>query len=118
MIFIIAILTSLTLATAAGAIYTIQGRNRKAASRLQRVVDGSGTVTMTVPDMMDYQLPFMAHVVGFFAWIFPTQMFSETLQWDLARAGFRHPDVRKVFTGSRVLATATFGLVAWRTSTL
>jgi tight adherence protein C len=42
----------------------------------------------------------------------PTAIYSETLMWDLAQAGYRHIDARKVFSGARVLTTTVFGLGA------
>ena len=112
MILLIAILTALTLVTASAAVYQFQTRNRKVADRLQRVVDGDLDADAPVPDstLIEENLPVGAHIVGFFAWLFPTQVYSEMLQWELARAGFRNPGARKVFTGARVLSTAAIGI--------
>ena len=109
-IYLIPILTALTLITAAAGIYLVQTRSRRYSARLQRVVEtGEATVEMT-DGFSDGNLPILARMVSFFAWLMPGHIYSEPLQWDLAQAGFQHIEARKVFAGCRVLSTATFGL--------
>lgn len=110
-IYLVPILTALTLITAAAGIYQIQTRGRRYSARLQRVVDGGGG-EVTSDGLVDEALPLGARFVSFFAWLMPTAIYSETLMWDLCQAGYRHLEARKVFAGARVLTTTTFGLAA------
>lgn len=116
-LYVIPILTALTLITAAVGIYTVQARARRYSSRLQRVVDTGDTGGDGVVDgLADYTLPLGARMISFFAWLMPGHIYSEPLQWDLAQAGFRHLDARKVFAGVRVLTTTILGLASLVTS--
>ncbi len=109
-IYLIPILTALTLVTAVAGIYMVQTRSRRFSARLQRVVGGEGSESPVVDDLLDEGLPVGARMVSFFAWLMPTAIYSETLLWDLAQAGYRHLDARKVFAGARVLTTTICGL--------
>jgi tight adherence protein C len=109
-IYLIPILTALTLITAVAGVYQIQARNRRVSARLQRVVDGGGEQVGTVDGLMDESLPFGLKILTFFAWLMPGHIYSEPLRWDLAQAGFRHLEARKVFAGARVVSTTLFGL--------
>lgn len=40
--------------------------------------------------------------------VLPNLAFSDALQWDLAEAGYRHRDARKVFAGIKLVTTALF----------
>lgn len=108
-IYVIPIFTGLTLLAAIAGIYQLQVRNRRITDRLHRVVEGAEET----PDFMDVPLPIPLRMVAFFAWILPAQIYSEPLKWDLAQAGFRHLDSRKVFVGARVITTALFGIVCF-----
>jgi len=109
-IYLIPILTALTLITAVAGIYQIQARSRRVSVRLQRVVDGEGGQVTTNDGLVDETLPFGLKILTFLAWLMPGHIYSEHLQWDLAQAGFRHLEARKVFAGTRVLTTTIFGL--------
>lgn len=109
MLYLIPILTALTLFVAVAGVYYLHARSRRFTDRLQRVVD---TEDPPPPgfELMDEPLPIWLRLISFFAWLLPGQIFSETLQWELARAGYRHTDARKVFVGARVLSTVLLGL--------
>jgi len=109
-IYLVPILTALTLITAVAGIYQIQARSRRVSARLQRVVDGEGGQVTTGDGLIDESLPFGLKILTFFAWLMPGHIYSEHLQWDLAQAGYRHLEARKVFAGTRVLTTTLFGL--------
>jgi tight adherence protein C len=111
-IYLIPILTALTLITAIAGIYQIQARSRRVSARLQRVVDGEGRQVTTGDGLVDETLPFGLKIITFFAWLMPGHIYSEHLKWDLAQAGYRHLEARKVFGGTRVLTTTLFGLGA------
>jgi tight adherence protein C len=111
-IYVIPILTALTLITAAAGIYMVQSRGRRYSARLQRVVETGGATVEVTDGLNDTNLPIFARMVSFFAWLMPGHIYSEPLQWDLAQAGFQHIDARKVFAGARVLTTAAFGLAS------
>jgi tight adherence protein C len=118
-LYLIAIFTMLTILTAVAGIYQIQYRGRRIAERLHRVVDDTTGIDPVIYEgLIETELPFYLRAVSFLAWLMPGQIYSEILKWDLARAGYRHLDARKVFTGLRVISTATLGvlgaLVSWQ----
>jgi tight adherence protein C len=51
-------------------------------------------------------------LLSFLGWLLPGHISSETLYWELAQAGYRHLEARKIFAGARVLSTVLFGLGA------
>lgn len=106
---IIAILTTLALFAAAAGVYFIQFQKRRAADRLQRFIDEEHTTVLS-PTIPTTSLPAAARAVTVLAWLFPSLIYSETLKWDLAQGGFRHPDARKVFAGLRAISTLVIGL--------
>lgn len=116
-LYLIPILTALTLLIAAAGIYQLQSRNKRIAARLQQVVDGN--LDPDMPDtFLDGTIPLGLRPLAFLAWILPGQIYSETLKWELARAGYRHMDARKVFAGARVLSTVipslAMALITWK----
>jgi tight adherence protein C len=111
-IYLIPILTALTLITAIAAVYQLQARSRRVSARLQRVVDEDTSAPGVVDELVGETLPIGLRLLTFFAWLMPGSIYSEHLQWDLAQAGFRHLEARKVFAGTRVLTTTLFGLGA------
>lgn len=116
-IYIIPLLVGLTLIAIAAGIYYWMLRKRSAVERLHRVVE-----TDVLPDDVDElthaPLPIWLRPIMFLAWLLPNQVYSKTLKWELAQAGYRHRDAPKVLIGMRVLFTALFGLAAlfitWR----
>lgn len=111
MLYLVPILTALTLLAAAAAFYFIQMRNRGVSERLKKVLDGERAPDHFV-DPMETALPIHLQMLSFFAWLFPGHIYSETLYWELAQAGYRHLEARKVFAGIRVLTTVFFGIFA------
>lgn len=108
-LYIIPIFTGLTLLAAAAGIYQLQVRNRRITDRLHRIVDGQEETA----DFVDSPLAAHLRLVSFFAWILPGQIYSEPLRWELAQAGYRHMESRKVYAGARVLTTALVGLAGF-----
>ncbi|MEJ2719519.1 MAG: type II secretion system F family protein [bacterium] len=112
-LYLIPVLTALTLLAAAAAFYQLQVRKSNVSDRLRRVVDGGGEEQqLKTLDAVDAPLPLVGRMVSFLAWLLPTQIYSETLQWELAQGGYRNIDARKVFAGSRVLCMVILGLAA------
>jgi len=72
-LYLIPLLTTLTLLTAAAAVYQIQMRGRRAAQRLQRVVDGGGQGT--VDALLDTHVPVVLRPLTFLAWLMPSQVY-------------------------------------------
>jgi tight adherence protein C len=86
------------------------------AERLSRVVDGH--IVAEEDAAAEPSLPVPLRPVAFLGWLVPSVVFSETLKWDLARAGFRHVQARKAFAGIRVLTTVAVGLAAFVSASL
>lgn len=116
-LYLIPLLTAMTLLTAAAAAYHYRLRHRRVAERLTRMVDGAEVEldgdTITEPTLAVFLRP-----IAFLGWLVPASIYAETLKWDLARAGFRHADARKVFAGVRVLAATAIGLAAFVSTSL
>ncbi|HER20058.1 MAG TPA: hypothetical protein ENO14_03325, partial [Chromatiales bacterium] len=116
-IYLIPLLTTLTLLTAAAAMYQYRLRSRRVAERLHRVVDENATAVENNP-LAEPMLPWPMRPLVFLGWIMPGLIFSETLKWDLARAGFRHLHARHAFAGARVLCAVGTGLGAFLSASL
>jgi len=110
-LYLIPVLTALTLLAAAAAFYQLQVRRGNVSDRLKRVVDGDEEFAeVNQFGAIDAPLPLVARMVSFLGWLLPGQIYSETLQWELAQAGYRNIDGRKVFAGTRVLCMVVLGL--------
>lgn len=114
-LYLVPILTALTLLAAAAAFYQLQLRSGDVSDRLKRVVDGSGTdePAANVVETSDAPLPIYLRLVTFFSWLLPGHIYSETLQWELAQAGHQHMESRKVFAGWRVISIIVFALTTF-----
>jgi tight adherence protein C len=111
-LFIVPALTALTFLALAAGIYHLRYRGA-ASARLQRLVRADETLTAAevVDDGFDHaNAPLWLRPVAYLGWLLPTQVYSETLKWELAQAGFRHLEARSVFAGVRVLSTVALGL--------
>jgi tight adherence protein C len=111
MLFIVSILAALTFVAVAFAIYYLQMRRGDVSERLKKVIIGDDGVERVV-DPMETSLPVHLRLLSFLGWLLPGHINSETLYWELAQAGYRHLEARKVFAGARVLSTVVFGLGA------
>lgn len=116
-LYLIPPLTALALVVAAAGVYQLQFRSRRVSDRLQKVV-GSGDFSGPGVEFVSRSLSPALQPIAFLAWLTPGQIYSETLKWDLAQAGYTHIDARKVFAGVRILTTALLGLtgvlVTWQ----
>jgi tight adherence protein C len=114
-LYLVPPLTALTLIAASLAVYQLQARRRHASNRLKQVIAGAEAPAPIV-ELTSTTLPVWLRFIGFFAWLMPGQIYSEALQVELAQAGYRHTDARKVFVGARVLCTVLLGLAAVMTT--
>jgi len=108
-IYLVPILVTLMILTAAVGIYQINVRSRRVANRLQQVV-GAVDGALLDEEATGPAIPAALRPIAFLAWLMPGQIESEILKWDLAQGGYRQLDAPRVFTGIRVLSTAFFGL--------
>ena len=104
-IYLIAIFTMLAILVAVAAVYQLSFRGRRIADRLSQVVELGADDELT-EKFNETRLPVYVSLVAFFGWVLPGQVYSEVLKWDLAQAGYRHTESRRVFAGARVLTTA------------
>jgi tight adherence protein C len=106
-IYLAAILTTLALVVAVAAVYQLR-YGRRVVDRLHRIVDNEPeTITESLSEAT---LPAPVRAIAFLGWILPGQVYSEMLKWDLARAGYRHIDARRVFAELRVSSSTLLGL--------
>jgi tight adherence protein C len=110
-VLIVSILAAAAVIAAAVAIYYIQVRRGDVSERLKKVIIGEDGVERVI-DPMETALPIHLRLLSFLGWLLPGHINSETLYWELAQAGYRHLEARKVFAGARVLSTVVFGLAA------
>src|SRR5688572_8448084 len=110
-LILIPLATAIAILALAAALYHLRYRNTS-SMRLQRLVrahDG-GTEAVVDDTFGNANVPFILRPIMFLGWLLPTHVYSETLKWELAQAGFRHLEARAVFAGVRVLCTATAAL--------
>jgi tight adherence protein C len=110
-LFIVPALTALTFLALAAGVYHLRYRNAS-GERLERMVrtDEVAAGDAGEDGLIDTSIPLLLRPVGLLGFLLPGQVDSETLKWDLARAGFRHHQSRVIFAGARVLSTAVLGL--------
>jgi tight adherence protein C len=113
---IIAVLAALVVLFAALGLRTLVGsRERTKIDQRLLEIKAGGAISENAPMvyLTDTPLPFPLPGVAFLGWTLPHLATSEDLQWELAQAGFRHPDARRVFSGSKMLFTTLLGLTAF-----
>jgi tight adherence protein C len=60
--------------------------------------------------ILENGIPIWMQPIAALGWMLPTQVYSETLRWELAQAGYRHLESRRMFAGARVITTAALGV--------
>ncbi|HEX6791761.1 MAG TPA: type II secretion system F family protein [Candidatus Krumholzibacteria bacterium] len=112
-LLLIPILTALTFLALAAAVYHLRFRNAT-GTRLRRMVNGNTAVAtgdaVAGDGFVDESIPALLRPIAFLGWLLPGQVYSETLKWELAQAGFRHLQARAIFAGIRVFSTATISM--------
>jgi len=116
-LLLVPILTALAVLALAGALYQLRYRSGAIAQRLHRIVDAdeavlSGNIAKLDDGLVDTSIPLYLQPLAFLGFLLPTHVFSETLKWELAQAGYRHLESRRLFAGARVLTTAGLALGA------
>jgi tight adherence protein C len=115
-ILLIPVLTALAILAFAAALYQLRFRNVTINQRLHRMVNADEAILagdmgqMGDDGLLNTTIPFWLQPLAFLGWLLPTQVYSETLKWELAQAGYRHLEARRLFTGARVLSTITLSL--------
>lgn len=114
-LLLIPILTALAVLALAAALYQLRYRSAAISQRLQRIVDADEAVmlgdTSNVTDgLVDTSIPVYLQPLAFLGFFLPTHVYSETLKWELAQAGYRHLEGRRIFAGARVLSTIGLAL--------
>jgi tight adherence protein C len=111
-LIIIPVLTALALLAVAAAVYQLRFRSATFHKRLHRMVNSNEAVLAGHMDdgVVDTAIPVPLQPFAFLGWLLPTQVYSDTLKWELAQAGYRHLEARRIFAGFRVLTTAGMAL--------
>jgi len=102
-------LTALTILALAAGVYHVRYRNTSSL-RLQRLVRADDGEQVVDAELADMSVPFLLRPIMALGWLLPTHVYSDTLRWELAQSGLRHPEARAVFAGVRVLCTLVVGL--------
>lgn len=114
-LYLIPVLTALTFLALAAAVYQFRYRSASVSQRLHRMVSAdeavlAGDISAVDDGLLDMSIPLRLQPFAFLGWLLPTQVYSETLKWELAQAGFRHLESRRIFAGARVLSTVVLAL--------
>jgi tight adherence protein C len=115
-LLLIPILTALAVLALAAALYQLRYRSVGISQRLHRMVDADEAVLMgdaaklEEDGLVDTSIPVYLQPLAFLGFLLPTQVYSETLKWELAQAGYRHLEARRIFAGARVLSTVGLAL--------
>src|SRR5712672_1453507 len=114
-LLLIPILTALAILALAAAVYQLRYRNATINDRLHRMVSAdaallAGAAVPADDDIFTTNIPIWMQPLAALGWLLPTQVYSETLRWELAQAGYRHLEARRIFAGARVLVTVTLAL--------
>jgi tight adherence protein C len=116
-LLLIPILAALAILALAAAVYQFRFRNATINDRLQRMVSADSALVAGDASKLDdtifrADMPAWLQPLAALGWLLPTQVYSETLKWELAQAGYRHLESRRIFAGIRVLATVSLALAA------
>jgi len=116
-LYVVPALTALTFLALAATIYRVYYGSRRFTERLHRMINTDEAVLVAHEadfgdPLMESSVPFVLKPLVLLGYLMPTQIASETLKWELAQAGFRHLESRKIFAGARVLSTVGLGLGA------
>jgi len=114
-LYLIPLLTTLTLLTVAAALLQYRFRSRRVVERLHQVV-GEHEAPTANPEWTDTSVPVLLRPIALLGWLMPGMVHSETLRWELARAGHRNTNARGLYAGARVLSTAAIGLLGFAVS--
>jgi tight adherence protein C len=114
-ILLIPIFTAFAILALAAAVYQLRYRNAAINDRLHRMVNAdealvAGPATQGDDSIINGTIPVWMQPLAALGWLLPTQVYSETLRWELAQAGYRHLEARRIFAGMRVLSTVTLAL--------
>ncbi|HET6463083.1 MAG TPA: type II secretion system F family protein [Candidatus Krumholzibacteria bacterium] len=114
-LLLIPVLTAAAILALAAAVYSLRFRNATIHDRLHRMVNAdealvTGNVAKSNDSIFDSAIPAWMQPLAALGWLLPTQVYSETLKWELAQAGYRHLEARRIFAGIRVLTTVTLSL--------
>jgi tight adherence protein C len=113
-LLLIPVLTALAILALAAAVYQLRYRNATINERLHRMVNADealmGDVVQTDDSLFNTTIPVWMQPLAALGWLLPTQVYSETLRWELSQAGYRHLEARRMFAGVRVLTTVTLAL--------
>jgi tight adherence protein C len=104
--YIVPALGGMVVLTVALGIYRLGMKDSRVTHRLRKIGgrSRSGTEDPEVA-MSGEDLPFWIRPLKYLSWILPGNANSEVLRWELASAGYRHEDARRVFAGLRIVLT-------------
>lgn len=116
-LLLIPVLTAAAILALAAAVYQLRFKNATINARLQRMVTAdesllTGEVAKLDDSIFESSIPAWMQPLAALGWMLPTQVYSETLKWELAQAGYRHLEARRIFAGVRVLSTVTLALAS------
>jgi len=116
-LLLIPILTAFAILALAAAVYQLRYRNATINDRLQRMVSAdealvAGDASKVDDSIFTANIPAWMQPLAALGWLLPTQVYSDTLKWELAQAGYRHLESRRIFAGIRVLTTVSLALAS------
>jgi tight adherence protein C len=88
------------------------GERRQVSRRLSELESSEPDPETAVHYLGSSSLPWAWRLISFLGWVLPHVLVSESLEWDLIQAGYRHPHARRVYAGCKILMASVLGLGA------
>jgi tight adherence protein C len=109
-IYLVPLLITLAVFVAFMGVRNMFPRRQRVAERLQELRGGDAAAVESGPSITAQPLPAFWRGLAVLGWVLPNLVQSESLQWDLAQAGYRRPGTAGLFVGTKVaLAIAAGG---------
>jgi len=84
-------------------------RRERVAERLHEIRGGAADVADAGPSLTERPLPPFLQAISMVGWLLPPMATSESLQWELAEAGYRRPGATNLFVAIKIILALLFG---------
>jgi len=109
-VYLIPLLATLAVFVGLVGVRFLLPRRERVSERLHEI-RGEVDVINAGPSLTERPLPAFLQAISTVGWLLPPMSQSETLQWELAEAGFRRPGTSHLFVAAKILLAVLFGTV-------
>lgn len=109
MVILFVILVTLAVFVGLVGIVFLLPRRERVTERLHEI-RGNVNVADSGPSLTERPLPPFLQAISTVGWLLPPMAQSESLQWDLAEAGFRRPGASNLFVATKIILGLLFGV--------